>query len=45
MEDVQIWLYRMCGLQEKPGLCAGETMEEIRAAMRIDYTCIDSGKK
>ncbi len=30
---------------ERAGSVAGETMEEIRTAMRIDYTCIDRGKK
>jgi tryptophanyl-tRNA synthetase len=30
---------------EKAKAAAGETMEEIRAAMRIDYRRIDSGVK
>lgn len=30
---------------ERARIAAKETMREIRAAMRIDYTCIDSGKK
>ncbi len=30
---------------ERTRSVAGETMEEIRAAMRINYSCIDSGKK
>jgi hypothetical protein len=30
---------------EKARSAAREIMREVRAAMRIDYTCIDSGKK